>query len=114
MLKIVATTIKSIFAGDVEWFLAQKIIVYGNIRDLLEQQFNRLSTLEQIILFNLTSDRKVTLEQLQTNISPQISSPQLIEALESLKRRSLIQASFSGFTLQPVVREYVCLSKSKT
>ena len=39
-LKIAATTIKSIFAGDISEFLLRETIVYGGIWDLLEQQFS--------------------------------------------------------------------------
>ena len=49
----------------------------------------------------------VTLKNLEEDIFPQVLSRHLIEALESLQRRSLIEVSISGFTQQPVVMEYI-------
>ena len=45
-LKIVSVTIQDVLAGQVSEFLSQKAAVFGDIRELLEQQFNRLSALE--------------------------------------------------------------------
>lgn len=50
-LKIAATTIKSIFAGNVGEFIVQDTIVYGDIEDLLNQQFDRLSDLEKVVMY---------------------------------------------------------------
>jgi hypothetical protein len=41
-LKIVATTIHELFDGNAAQFLEQGTIVFGDISDLLDQQFNRL------------------------------------------------------------------------
>ncbi len=45
-LKIAATNIHNLFAGQVERFLAQKVTTFGDIRGILKQQFQRLSALE--------------------------------------------------------------------
>lgn len=45
-LKIVATTIHELFGGSVAAFLKQDTIVYGDIHDLLDEQFECLSALE--------------------------------------------------------------------
>ena len=106
-LKIAATTIKYLFAGDVEEFLTSGIKVFGDIWDLLEQQFNRLATQEQAVMYWLAINRElVSLNQLRQDLVPAISARNLIEVLESLQRRSLIEASISGFTQQAVVMEY--------
>jgi len=49
-LKIVAA-IQDVFDGNVAEFLTQNKTVFGDIRDLLYQQFNRLSDLEQEIMY---------------------------------------------------------------
>jgi len=49
-LKIVATAIQDVFDGNVAEFLTQNKTVFGDICDLLYQQFNRLSDLEQEII----------------------------------------------------------------
>ena len=49
-LKIVARAIADLFAGQVAPFLAQGEVVFGGVRDLLDEQFDRLSELEQRLL----------------------------------------------------------------
>ena len=111
-LKIVATTIQELFSGRVAEFLQRLTLVFGGIRILLEQQFERLSDLEKEILYWLAIKSKpVSFLQLQADVWLPLSPPELLEALESLGRRSLIEKSPTGsqalFTLQPVVMEYV-------
>ena len=118
-LKIVATTIQDVFDGNVTGFLQQNTFVFGDIRDVLEQQFDRLSDLEKDIMYWLAINREsVTLSELRDDIISQVSQAKLLEAVESLGRRSLIEKATptliektgSLFTLQPVVMEYVTSS----
>ncbi|PPS41494.1 NB-ARC domain-containing protein [Chroococcidiopsis sp. TS-821] len=114
-LKIVATNIQELFDGDVAQFLAQGTAVFGDIWDLLAQQFTRLSVAEQQIMYWLAINREpVTLAELKQDILPLISPREVLEALESLQQRSLIEKATSitlkntaSFTQQPVVMEYV-------
>ncbi|MEH1819309.1 MAG: NB-ARC domain-containing protein [Nostoc sp.] len=107
-LKIVATTIKDIFDGNMTDFLQQETAVFGEIRDILEQQFERLSDLEKDIMYWLAINREsITLSELRDDIISPIPQAKLLEAVESLGRRSLIEKIGSLFTLQPVVMEYV-------
>jgi transcriptional regulator with XRE-family HTH domain len=107
-LKIVATTIHELFDGNAAQFLEQGTIVFGDISDLLDQQFNRLSTLEQQVMYWLTINREwVSFRELQEDIVPAISLKDLLETLESLQLRSLIEKNSGNFTQQPVVMEYV-------
>jgi WD40 repeat protein len=121
-LKIVATAIQDIFAGDVGEFLVQKTAVFNGIRNLLDQQFHRLSNLEKELIYWLAVNREpVSIDELRTDLVSPESPRKLLEALESLGRRCLIDkatptaidkkmtdsVSPSQFTLQPVVMEYV-------
>jgi len=107
-LKIVATSIKELFDGNISEFLEQGTTVFNGIYQLLEQQFNRLSTLEEQILYWLAINREPTLiAELQDDFVTPVAKSRLLEALESLSRRSLIEKSSAMFTLQPVVMEYV-------
>ena len=110
-LKIVASVIKDFFDGSIAnflEFLQQGTSVFGDIRDLLARQINRLSDLEQQVMYWLTIDREpVTLSELRADFVPQVSLGHLLEALTSLERRSLIEKSRTLFTLQPVVMEYM-------
>ncbi len=106
-LKIVATTIQDVFGGNVTQFLQQDTAVFGDIRDVLDQQFERLSNLEKEIMYWLAINREpVSLSNLREDIVSPTPPQKLVEALESLVRRSLIEQSAATFTLQPVVMEY--------
>jgi WD40 repeat protein len=113
-LKIISTTIKELFDGSITDFLGQNLIVFGGIRELLEGQFNRLSDLEQEVMYWLAINREpVTIAELRDDIISQTQAPKIIEVLESLLRRSLIEkgrdsnSSKAIFTLQNVVMEYM-------
>jgi WD40 repeat protein len=107
-LKIVATTIQDVFDGNVAEFLQNYTAVFGSIRDLLDQQFSRLANLEKDIMYWLAINREpVSLSQIREDIVSPIPPQNLLEALESLVRRSLVEKSTALFTLQPVVMEYV-------
>ncbi|MUL34933.1 hypothetical protein BWI75_00775 [Gloeocapsopsis sp. AAB1 = 1H9] len=107
-LKIVATSIQELFANKIADFLEQNTVVFNGIRHLLERQFNRLSNLEKQIMYWLAINREPILPaQLKENFIPPVSTAKLLEALESLKRRSLVERSSGGFTQQPVIMEYI-------
>ncbi|WP_152592086.1 NB-ARC domain-containing protein [Nostoc sphaeroides] len=107
-LKIVATTIQDVFNGNVDEFLQHYTAVFGSIRDLLDQQFSRLANLETDMMYWLAINREpVSLSEIRDDIVSPIPPQNLLEALESLVRRSLVEKSTALFTLQPVVMEYV-------
>lgn len=111
-LRVVSTTIRDLFAGSVAEFLKQSTIVIGDIRQLLDQQFERLSDLEKKIMYELAAHSvPISISQLAGDILSTQSKSELIEALDSLGRRSLLEKStIAGevlFTLQPVVMKYV-------
>ncbi|MBW4578705.1 MAG: NACHT domain-containing protein [Tildeniella nuda ZEHNDER 1965/U140] len=112
-LKIVATTIYNLFNNTIAEFLAQikqKTAVYGDIRTLLEQQFERLSNLEKRVMYWLAINRDpVSLADLRNDIPIPESSMRLLEAVESLSRRSLIVGMPDSGKLSqlPVIMEYI-------
>ncbi|MGL5062810.1 MAG: WD40 repeat domain-containing protein, partial [Microcoleus sp.] len=107
-LKIVATSIRDLFDGEIELFLAQETLVFNGLRRLLDCQFDRLSELEQNIMYWLAIDREWTnISQLQEDLVQTVSNAQLLEALERLSWRSLIEKRSGNYTQQPVVMEYV-------
>ncbi|MDY7023254.1 MAG: NB-ARC domain-containing protein, partial [Cyanobacteriota bacterium] len=129
-LKVIATTVLDLFEGNLADFLAQNKILFGDISDLLDRQFKRLSKLEKTLLYWLAINREpVNINELKadlllpkleyTNKSIQeftISHQfNLLEILESLHRRSLIEKTRDSdncqkFFLQPVILEYVTIN----
>ncbi|MEC4817011.1 MAG: NB-ARC domain-containing protein [Scytonema sp. PMC 1069.18] len=117
-LKIVATTIKEIFDGSIVDFLEDlgqtaediggEIFVGALLKDFLKQQFSRLSEMEKQVMYWLAINRDwVSIPELRDDIIPSLSASELLEILESLQRRSLIEKQAARFTLQPVLMEYV-------
>ncbi|NJM63126.1 MAG: hypothetical protein HC849_27805 [Oscillatoriales cyanobacterium RU_3_3] len=110
-IKIVASSIRDFFDGDIAHFLniSQKIpFLFDDIQDLIGQQFQRLTTLEQQIMYWLSINREpVSLPELQADFVNNVPVRELIETLTSLQRRSLIEKNANRFTQQPVVMEYV-------
>jgi hypothetical protein len=91
-LKLVATTIQELFDGSIDEFLEQDTIVFGDIREILDQQFNRLSALEKQILYWLTLNQNfVSLQKMQKDMIPRVSQRLMLEAIELLQRRCLIE-----------------------
>jgi WD40 repeat protein len=113
-LKVVGESISQIFGGDIGLFLSEAggSSAFGGIRRLLSDQVGRSSPLEQRVLRVLAVEREpVRLAQLDAALGPRVSRGEMLEALEGLRRRSLVERAESvgpaAFTLQSVVLEYV-------
>jgi WD40 repeat protein len=101
-LQVVPATIKKTFNGSIASFLETGKTVFGDIDELLTAQFDRLSEIEKSLMYWLAINREqVSLAQLQDDIVPRLSEENLIEALDSLAWRSLIQLTSSLTPLDP-------------
>src|SRR5436305_1684748 len=108
-LNIVAETIVELFGGEIAPFLEQGEVIFGSVRELLAEQFARLSAVEQTVLLWLAIMREpVTIEELLAVLVTPLSRAQVLEAVEALRRRSLLERGHrpGSFTLQAVVLEY--------
>jgi len=108
-LKIVAQTIVDLFGSEIAPFLEQGEVVFGGVRELLAEQFARLSAVEQTVLLWLAILREpVSIEDLLAMLVTPLSRAQVLDAVEALRRRSLIERGKrqGSFTLQSVVLEY--------
>ena len=107
-LTVVSRSIYSMFDGNIQEFLDQEANIFGDIRHLLDQQYSRLSDLEQQVMYWLAIEREpITTDNLRQDIVPMVSKSQLLESVISLRWRSLIEKNASSFTQQPVVMEYM-------
>ena len=88
-------------------YVQQGLAVFDDIRDLLQQQFDRLSETEQEMILWLAINREpVSLLELSEDIVTLASRRRLPDTIQSLLRRSLIEKEGEQFFLQPVVLEY--------
>ncbi|MGD8585109.1 MAG: BTAD domain-containing putative transcriptional regulator [Chloroflexota bacterium] len=107
-LHLVADTIQKFYESDPSAFLKEAVPIFGDIRNVLDQQFGRLSPLEQQILTWLAIAREpMTLKDLQAVFVRSVLQRDLLEALWTLQRRSLLEKTVTGFTLQNVIIEYL-------
>jgi len=112
-LKMVSNTIQDLFGGRVTTFLKHQTIIFGDLEDLLDEQFERLSNSEEEILYWLGIESSaLSLTQLLSNPRFPLTPGEIMEVLESLLRRSLIDKTVADrevfFALQqPVVAQYV-------
>jgi WD40 repeat protein/transcriptional regulator with XRE-family HTH domain len=108
-LKIIAQAISDLFNGDLDRFLQEGELIFNGIRPVLRQQIRRLTPLEYQVLTWLAVLREWTeLQTLALVLHPQVLRTRLLEALEALRRRSLLErGQQASFSLQSVVMEYL-------
>ncbi|MEM7535423.1 MAG: WD40 repeat domain-containing protein [Chloroflexota bacterium] len=111
-LKLVAETIEEFYFGDVDAFLAEDTLIFGDIRQVLDQQFARLSDLEQALVTWLAIAREpLSIQQLTGHlleaVTQRVTQRDCLDVLRTLQQRSLLERHHQGFTLQNVIMEYV-------
>src|SRR5947209_698979 len=106
-LKVVAETIVDLFAGEVGPFLTQGTVLFGSIGELLAEQVNRLSAVEQSVLRSLAIAREPQgLQELQARLFAPSPHGQVLSAVDTLRRRSLAERGHrpGSVTLQAVAK----------
>lgn len=110
-LKIVASAIRDFFDSNIDSFgefLKEEPFIVDDIRDLLEQQLQRLTDIEREIMYWLALNREpMSFSDLREDLLAHVSASEILKALVSLQNRSLIEKNAAGFTQQPVVMEYI-------
>jgi transcriptional regulator with XRE-family HTH domain len=112
-LKIVGEAVRRVYDGDLAGFLgatADSGTVFGGVRSLLDSQLQGLSQTEHDILTRLAVEHEpIALAALVSDMAPSVGRGAVIDAIETLRRRSLVERSERGgtFTLQSMVLEYV-------
>ncbi|MEA5571214.1 NB-ARC domain-containing protein [Calothrix sp. UHCC 0171] len=107
-LKLVGTAIQDLFGGSIYEFIEQGTVVFGEIRAVLDEQFQRLSQLEKQVMYWLALNQDfLSLRKLQRDIVPRVSQRLILEAIELLQRKSLIERQTASFSQTPVLMEYI-------
>ncbi|MEG3971932.1 NB-ARC domain-containing protein [Microcoleus sp. T2B6] len=105
-LKSVANLIEELGISATELLLDDTILLPEDLKDVLQQQYDRTSELEKQVMSLLARENQpVNLAKLLEK--GQISSSDLLNALQSLSRRCLIEKEGSLYTLSPVFRQYI-------
>ncbi|MCC3424557.1 MAG: AAA family ATPase [Microcoleus sp. PH2017_01_SCD_O_A] len=104
-LKSVATLMQELGIGATE-LLNDTVLLPEDLKDVLQQQFSRLSEIEkQVLSLFCRESEPVNLAKLLEYGT--VRSPDLLNALQSLSRRCFIDKTGSFYTLPPVLRQYV-------
>ena len=108
-LKLAAEPVQELFGGNIDVFLKEEETVVEDVYALIDLQFQRLSPLEQVVMRWLAIEREpISLEDLLEYIVPTVQKKDLLDALTSLRRRSLIEpVEAARFGMQPVIMEYI-------
>ncbi len=107
-LQIICGSIRDVFGGDISLFIKEDTFLFNGINRLLDHHFERITPLEKTVMYWLAINRDWTsISELMADIYPPCSKMRLLEALESLCWRSLIETKSGQYTQQPVVMEYV-------
>jgi hypothetical protein len=111
-LNMAANLINELFAGDVGEFLDSGTIIAGEFAPLVNQWLEYISPVEQTLLKYLAKHPQgLTREEIQLQLSNQATTGNLLAALLSLKRRTLVEtikeSNKERFFLQPVILKCV-------
>ena len=108
-LRIVANTIVNSFNGEIENFLNANQFTYGKIANVLQSQLDRLSPTEKLIIYHLAIQREpISLANIQTHLQPLGRDLALVQTIDSLQQRSLLEVTQGQrYTLQNVVMEFM-------
>jgi hypothetical protein len=110
-LKMVAALVRDFLEGRIAAvldYIDRGMAVFEDIRDLLARQFERLAPAEREVLLWLAINREPTsLAALERDLVTLATARSLPDTMQSLLRRSIVEQSAAGFTLQPVVMAYV-------
>jgi WD40 repeat protein len=108
-LRLIAEPVQRLFQGNIQEFLRVDATLFGDISDLLDRQFRRLSEGERSIMYWLAIEREaVSLDDLQHTMVDSLQKSTLLAALALLQGRSMIETNGGGrFSLQPVILAFV-------
>jgi WD40 repeat protein len=105
-LELAARHIEEVFFGDLSEFLKEGKPVFGDLRELLDWHFNRLSDREKEIMYWLAINREpLSLFQLREDILSPLAKEQIPSTLQSLQRLLPLERTGTAFGLQPVLLE---------
>ncbi len=104
-LKTLANLMQDLEVSPGELFLGNAILLPEDLKDNLAAQSKRLSKMEIEVISRLAKEEKpVTLAMLLEDNN--ISVSELLNALQSLTRRCLIEKTEKSYVLPPVLRHY--------
>lgn len=117
LLKLAAVQIADYFDSNISAYLNEVSYeqwLFQDVRDVLDQQFNRITQPEQRVMLHLAlAEDWVPLSDLQAALTDVISRHELLDVLDSLWRRSLFRKNGTCFKLTTAMAEFIRHYKSR-
>jgi AAA ATPase domain len=120
-LNMVATIVKDCFDSNINGFAKDcGLFLTNDIKLILQSQLDRLSSIEREIIETISAENRALSFVNLISVS-QVLSADLLDALQSLKRRKLVVGRASPvenrqetelgivFDLEPIIRSFICL-----
>lgn len=105
-LKSIANLMQDLGECEIEVLLSDTLLLPEDVKDSLQQQCDRLSEIEKQVLSLLAKESyPVNLVKLLEN--SKINSSDLINALQSLLKRCLIEQQGNFYTVLPLIKQYI-------
>ncbi|HEY9864724.1 MAG TPA: ATP-binding protein [Candidatus Obscuribacterales bacterium] len=105
-LKSIANLMQDLGKCDIEALLNNTLLLPEDVKESLQQQCDRLSEIEkQVISLLAKENHPVNLVKLLEN--SRINSSDLINALQSLLKRCLIEQQGNFYTVLPLIKQYI-------
>ncbi|MCF3624814.1 ATP-binding protein [Planktothrix agardhii 1801] len=105
-LKSIANLMQDLGECEIEVLINNTLLLPEDIKDSLQQQCDRLSEIEKQVLSLLAKENDpVNLVKLLEN--SKINSSDLINALQSLLKRCLIEQQGNFYTVLPLIKQYI-------
>ena len=102
------TLIQELGIGATELLIDDTILLPEDLKEVLQRQYDRTVELEkQVMSLLVTENQPANVANLRQD--RQISSSDLLNALQSLSRRCLIEKLESLYTLPSVLKQYIAI-----
>ncbi|MEG4044251.1 NB-ARC domain-containing protein [Microcoleus sp. Pol17_C1] len=104
-LKSVANLIQDLGGGVTELLPNDTILLPEDLKDVLQQQFDRLSELEKQVI-SLLAKESQPINRTKLLENDRIPASDVLNALQSLSRRCLIEQQANFYTISSVLKQY--------
>jgi hypothetical protein len=87
--------------------------MFDDLRQVLDRHLERLSSAEKKVIYYLATNwQPVSLTKLKVKLRSLDTKKRITDILQSLTRRLIIKTSIMGYTLQPMLMEYINYGKN--
>jgi transcriptional regulator with XRE-family HTH domain len=108
LLGVLSKTIQHLFNSNITNFLEIKTPIFGSIREVLDHQFKYLSVIEKEVVKTLAAHKApLSFSELRLQVPTVIPCAILLESVNALKRRSLIDRDTTQFALPLFLQDYI-------